>query len=62
MFYKFTVCYKTGTRLSGYAQSDKSESAIKKGIAKQYFGQFTIELEKFGKKFPPVNSDYIITI
>lgn len=62
MFYKYTIKFRNGNELNGYAESDKTASEIQKGIAKKFFGDFYVEIEKFGKKFPPVNSDYIITI
>ena len=62
MFYKYTIAFRNGNRLSGYADSDKSAHDIQRIIAKKFFGDFEVEVEEYGTEFPPCNSDYIITI
>lgn len=65
MIYKYAVSYKNGTKLSGYAIDDdnnKSEREVRNGIAKHFYGDFKLEITKYGAKFPPINSDYLLTI
>lgn len=63
MFYKYEVSYSNGTKLSGYAYSDeKSMIAVRMGIERKFFGMFTLKVKKYGEKFPPINSDYILTV
>ena len=62
MFYKYSVCYANGTKLSGYAESDKPEIEVKRGIRKKFYGDFVLTVKKHGTEFPRINSDYIMTI
>lgn len=63
MFYKYTVKYPNGTKFEGYAQSDKSEFDVRRGIEKQFFGMFALKVEECGTAWPQdINSDYVMSI
>lgn len=62
MFYKYTVTYKSGSKMSGYAMSEKSPSEVRGEIERRLFGSYKLFLQKYGEDFPPINSDYILTV
>lgn len=60
-YYEFTVEYENGTKLKGYAVSDKSPDEVGFAIADKYFGKFALTLKPL-KGMPNVNSDYIMPV
>lgn len=62
MFYKYTVIYRNGTELGGYAESDKGKESVRSEVERRSFGDFRIRVEEYGEEFPPCNSDYILTV
>ena len=65
MIYKYTIKYANGNKLSGYAidnYNSKSKGEITDSIRKHFFGDFSVEVRKYGKKFPPINTDYLLTV
>ena len=62
MFYKYTVTYRSGSKLSGYAESEKPRDEVRGEIERRLFGSYKLRLVKYGEDFPPINSDYILTV
>ena len=62
MFYKYTVSYASGTKLSGYAESSLPKSEVRSEIERRLFGSYRLRVAEYGEVFPPINSDYILYV
>ena len=65
MIYKYSVSYANGTKLNGYAIDDdnsKTESEVKASISRHFLGNYRLVVKKYGAKFPPINTDYLLTV
>lgn len=62
MFYKYTIYRNNGTKLSGYAYSEESKDVVRSEIERRSFGEYRLRVVEYGEEFPPINSDYILTV
>lgn len=64
MFYKYTVSYRSGTKLSGYAcaKDTTPKDKVRDGITRRLMGDYRLRVETYGTEFPPINSDYILDL